>query len=273
MLDTGASFTLLSDGRYKSLLSAADHKLPAGVPATISVNGMRSPVAMAPGFQVGNTDIGTLPVCLVASSYLYDHQMLYVPGSDRQYDGLLGENILRHYHAIVDCGRMALYLNTDPARKVNLGPAFTHAGWTRVPMTNFGNDFTVPCTLNGHHFRLVVDTGAPFTHFDKDKLSNAHLYATDISLRGGVIGSQPKAGGYLALDSLRVGDYTSETTQVMVTPGLGEAFEHVKAASSDTPVLGLLGGNFLANNGAIIDVSDQTLYLKRADAASSGGQR
>ena len=269
IVDTGASKTSLNSDKYKFLLPGPDRKLPPGVPTYVPVNNMTCPVGLARNFQIGDVNLGALPVALVGNNFLYDRQMLYQADSARQYDGLMGENLLRHYRAIVDCGRMTLYLNTDPARKANLGPALTRAGWTRIPMEDFGNDFAVPCTLGSHHFRMVVDTGAPFTTLDKDRLRITGLQSAEVRAHGGLIGTHGGEIGLLRIDNLKIGDYTAVNSQTVTLPGLAGVMERKQGTVANAPLLGLLGGNFLAANGAMVDVGDRALYLKRNDAAGS----
>ncbi len=263
ILDTGASATVLGEGKYKFLLSGGDRKLPAGMPKTISVNGLTSPTTVARSYRLGSLDLGAVPCCIVPSRYFYDYQELYAQGSERQYDGLMGENLLRHYNAIVDCSRLLLYLNTDPAHKIDPGPALVRAGWTRVPMSDLGNDFTVPCTLGGHRFRLAVDTGAPYTDLDTDQLRKTEIQAVDTQMTSSLIGQHDVSTGFLKVDSIRIGDYTAGTSQAFVRTGLSAAMTDRRHASvTDAPILGLLGGNFLSHNSAIIDVGNHGLYLK-----------
>ena len=177
--------------------------------------------------------------------------MLYEPGSDQQHDGLLGENLLRHYRAIVDCGRLALYLNTDPARQ-NAGPrpcpdvAPVGRGFA---MEDFGNDFAVPCTLDGHHFRVVVvDTGAPFTILDKDRLRIVEMQAAELPVRSALIGTHGGNIGLLKIDGISRSATTPPRTSQAITKGEvrrgGSGLERKQTASPNAPMLGLLGGNF-----------------------------
>ncbi len=262
IVDTGAGVTALSNGKYRFLLPGATRKLPAGIPATVSINGVKCPVTVSKDFHVGNVDLGAVPLCLVDQHALYDPALLYRPDAARQYDGLIGENLLRRYRAVVDCGRMALYLNTDPARTIHLGPALVRAGWTRVPMENFGNDFVVPCTIKERHFQLVVDTGAPFTDFDRDVMRLAELSAFDTNMSGHLIGSQATRMGVLRLDSLQIGDFRAADTLITAHSGLREIVVSKQKQASSSPVLGLLGGDFLSKNNALIDMGDHALYLK-----------
>lgn len=254
MLDTGANNTALSNTTYRSLLANAAYKLPKGLPRSVSLNDIRTPLAEATDFYVGKSNLGAVPVCLLPSSYLQDY--------GRLYDGLFGENILRHYNALIDCGRLMLYLDIDPAKKLNLSTSFVRHGWTRVPMSDVGNDFTVPCVLHGHAFRLIVDTGSPFTNLDRDLLPTAQVTAHDLPVRGGLIGTDVRALGLVDLDQLQIGAYTAADVHMTATSQSLAAFGGRNDTSQGGPIIGMLGGDILANNGAVIDIGNKALYLK-----------
>ncbi len=258
MLDTGLGNTALSNTTYHSLLLNSPHTLPPGLPRVVNLNGVNTPLAEAPDFHVGKSDLGAVPVSLVPHRYLLD--------VGRLYDGLLGENILRHYNALIDCARLVLYLDIDPARKLNQSRSFVRHGWTQVPMTDTGNHFTVPCTLNGHAFRLVVDTGAPFTNLDRNLLATAQIGSHDLPVRSGLIGMESLQAGLVDLDHLQIGNYRATGVHMTTTAQSLAAFGGKHDHSTGNPIIGLLGGDILASNGAVIDMGNRLLYLKRPDA-------
>ena len=271
MLDTGAQTTALSEATYRSLLSNAAYALPAGLPRAVDFNGTRAPLAEAPDLYVGGTNLGAVPVCLLPRSYLLDPSPLDKKG--RLYDGLLGENILRHYNALVDCGRLMLYLNIDPARKLNLSSSFVRHGWTRVVMSDTGGGFTVPCVLNGHSFRLLVDTGAPFTNLDRHLLAAAQIASHDLPVRGGLIGTNAVQAGLVDLDRLQIGDYTATGVHMTTTAQSLAAFGGPNSRRTDVPIVGLLGGDTLATNGAVVDIGNRVLYLKHPPLKAAKGRQ
>ena len=249
MLDTGASGTALSDSTFHGLLTSGA-KLPAGVPKTSTINGLSAPVVMASDFKVSDITIGSFPVRLAPKRYLYNSAI--GSGGDRTYDLLLGEEFLRHFRAVVDCGRLALYLNTDPAKHLSLTSAFTSGGWTRVPMTDLGNDFTVPCSLNGHTFRLIVDTGAGFSVVNHGQVNAMGLEGRDIpGFHSGLIGTAAKTSGVATIDGLQIGGYVATTTHMITTDEDFTRFAPAHDESQDGTLAGLLGPDLLASNGAI----------------------
>ena len=270
MLDTGANNTALSEVTYHSLLLNSSAHLPSGLPQAVSLNGTRTPLVEAPDFRVGKSNLGAVPVSLLPRRYLFDASPL--DGRGRLYDGLMGENILRHYHAIIDCGRLVLYLNIDPARKLDLSASFAREGWTRVAMSDLGNDFAVPCVLNGQPFRLIVDTGSPFTNLDRNLLTAAKIGSHDLAARGGLIGTSSVQAGLVDLDRLQIGDYMATGIHMTATPQSLSAFERGRDGSSGGPIVGLLGGDILADNRAVIDLGNRALYLKHPGGKTTRGQ-
>ncbi len=263
MLDTGANGTALNESTYGSLLKSGT-PLPPGLPKTTSFNGTSARVAVAPDFRIGKSNLGTLPVVLVPNRILYDRVLDRTAGGDRSYDGLMGEEILRHCNAMVDCGRLLLYLNTGRSRKLSSGAAFVSAGWTRVPMSDIRNDFTVPCTINGHHFRLIVDTGAPFTTVNRGLLDAAHLQSRDLPmLRGGLAGTRAEDTGLVTVNGMQIGNYTVPSIHLITTPQSFASFGGPHDEAQDGAIVGLFGSDALAANGAIVDVGNKALYLKR----------
>ena len=260
MVDTGSQATVLNKTTYHSLLSSAARALPAGLPRAVSLNGTRIPLAEAPDFRVGPSDLGAVPVCMVPDLYLSDQGR--GGANARVYDGLVGENVLRHYNAVIDCPRLALYLNLDPAKKLALATSFSRAGWTRVPMTDTGHHFLVPCVVNGHRYRLVVDTGAPFTNLDLNLLDAAQVGSRDLGVRSGMLATSTEKVSLVDLDRLQIGGYTATGVHMTATARSLKAFGGARDNAPDEPILGLLGGDILASNGAVVDFGTRMLYLK-----------
>jgi hypothetical protein len=258
-VDTGAVHTVLNAAKYDFLLKSGA-KRPAGVPAGTHINEISVPVAIAKDVQIGEVRLADVPFPLVAERYLYDQ--VYRGASDQQYDGFFGENVLRHYNAVVDCGRLALYLNTDPRHKLDLSHALTQAGWTQIPMSNAGTDFTVPCTLGGHPYRLLVDTGSPFTVFDQGILYKEDIPQVDVPMKAAIIGYVPKEVKFVRADTLQIGSYVATGVHPLGHPDMIHNMKLAKAAEAGPPIAGILGGDVLANNAAMIDIGNHNLYLK-----------
>ena len=262
MVDTGAPATLLNEGKYGFLLPGPNRKLPVGLPATTRINAMVSPMAFAHDFHLGSNNLGGSPVAVIPQHYLYQNPGPGGQGFAGDYDGIMGENFLRRYRAVLDCGRQLLYLNLGEAKPQTLAALLPARGWTRVPMSNVVRSFSVPCALNGHRFRLIVDTGAPYTVLDQTLLAAAQVKCVDSPLKGALLGNPEDTLGLADLDSLQIGDFTATNVQMASSRSLGRAFAYVHDKVASGPVLGLLGSDMLAFNGAIIDVGGHALYLK-----------
>ena len=258
MLDTGASNTSLNAVTYRALLLGGTSRLPAGVPKALSINGRDAPMAEAPDFRVGASNLGAVPVSLIPRSYLQDGN----EGEGQLYDGLFGQNILRHYSAIIDCARMLLYLDLDPAKKLDLAASFARHGWTRVPMIDTGSHHLVSCVLNGRRYRLVVDTGAPFTCLDLNLLRDAGVVTHSLPVRQNLLGRDAEPVSFVDLGQLQIGPYLARDVHMIATPQSLAAFAGRENRSTEEPVVGLLGGDLLAHHGAIIDIGNKALYLK-----------
>ena len=264
MIDTGAQVTALNETTYRPLLLVAARTLPAGLPRAMSLNGTRIPLAEAPDLRVGPSNLGAVPVCMVPGRDLSDPDRHGAKG--RVYDGLVGENVLRHYNAVIDCARLALYLNLDPAKKLTLTKSFERAGWTSIAMTDTGHHFLVPCTINGRRFRLVVDTGAPFTNLDLHLLGPAQVGSRELGVRGGMLATSAEKVSLVELDRLQIGGYTATGVHMTATSHSLKAFGGAHDHAPDEPILGLLGGDILASNRAVVDLGSRTLYLKHPSA-------
>jgi hypothetical protein len=266
ILDTGASHSALITGKYDFLLKSGVPR-PPNVPAIAHFNETSAPVAMARDVQVGTIHVPNVPFTLVPRRDLYGGSNLIY--NERQYDGLFGENFLRSFNAVVDCGRLALYLNTDPRRKADLHNALIQNGWTQIPMTNAGNNFAVLCSLAGHSFRLVVDTGLPFTRLDSAFVRKAQIEQQIIPITGGTIGYRPVEEFLLKADSLQIGSYVATNVHMTSSEETQRPLDLVKSSPDEAPLIGLLGGDILAANAAMIDIGNHNLYLKHPGAGAA----
>ena len=135
-------------------------------------------------------------------------------------------------------------------------------------MSDLHNDFTVPCIINEHRFRMIVDTGAPFTTVNHNLLDAAHLETRDIpGLRGGLVGTRAQDSGLVTVFGMKVGNYVVPSIHMISTPQSFTQFGGPHDESQDGAIVGLLGCDALAANGAVVDIGNKVLYLKRA----SGG--
>ena len=262
MVDTGASFSILNEGKYGFLLHGPERRLAASSYITTQVNDMKARVAFTRDFHLGSVDLGGSRFPLVPENELYENRHGSYRGRFGNYDGLMGEDFLRRYQAVMDCHRQLLYLSLHPIKTSNLEPVLCSNGWTRVPMEDTGTDLAVSCRVQGRACRLIVDTGAAFTTLDQAWLDNAHVASTSSPLRAAFIGKTSRTITLAKLDRLRIGDYTATDVQITAGAGVRLALDQDDEASAPGPIVGLLGSDTLAFNGAIVDIGGQALYLK-----------
>ena len=262
VLDTGASRSMLDSSFYKGVLSkAADYDpsdLPANFPKHGLTNGIKVDIGYINSLQSGTMDFGKGPVIvtsLPAATRLYNarHSRFAV-------GGLLGEDILHRFSAIIDWRRRGVYFNTDPAKRMKVGPGLVAAGWTAIPMVRTdANLFVVACHVEGSPVRLIVDTGAAFTAFNRSTIPLKNIVNNVGALRTEMIGHESTARP-ARIDQWQIGNYNVPSTYVSVATLPQQLL--VERSVGDGPVLGLLGSEVLARNNAIIDITGSTLYLK-----------
>ena len=81
-------------------------------------------------------------------------------------------------------------------------------------------------------------------------------------MRGAVVGARQQEASLISAGQLSIGDYVATNVHLVSQRGLGDAMR--SNYSDSAPVAGLLGGDILSKNNAIIDVGDKALYLRRA---------
>ncbi len=262
IIDTGSPLTALSDAKYRFLLRGDAHKLPPGNPASITLNTLNVPIAVARDFRLGGQDLGAALVALVPERYLDEGEVFHYGDRASDFDGLMGEDFLQRYRAVIDCHRQLLYLNLGPAGKQNLADVLVPNGWTRIPMTDVGTHPVVPCTLGGYACRLIVDTGSPFTTVDERLARAIKIGSETLPLSGGLIGNDSRPQSLVHLHTLRIGDYTADDVQMTAMANLSIELVSGQEQKAPVPIVGLLGADTLGFNGAIIDLGGHNLYLK-----------
>lgn len=272
MLDTGAPATVLDTRFYQGTRSKSpdvgQDKLPPEISRKTSANGQGAEVGYINSMTAGAMDFGKGPVIVTdLSATLSQFNNMHHNGA---IAGLLGEDILHRYSALIDWRRRGVYFNTDPSKRMNISHAFVSAGWTAIPMspTN-GRHFSVACSVDGKPVRLLVDTGAQFTSFNKGTIPLDVIYNRDT---GGSMARLASMGGEASMvgsfsslyparvERLKIGDY--EVRHVNVAVHLLPEGILREQSDGEGPMLGLLGAEILSSNNAMIDIAGSTLYLK-----------
>ncbi len=266
IVDTGAAATTLDRRLYKGVLTASADPgasiLPAGLPKTTRVNNVTAAVGQIQNLRAGAMRFGNGPVLVMDLSGMFgDYNNSHNRGA---IGGLIGEDVLTTYGAIIDWRRRGIYFNTDASKRIHPGKSLVAAGWTAVPMhrTN-GRHFAVSCVIDHRPFQLIVDTGAAFTLLDVGLLGSRDVINSHGALRMGGIGGDALTRPVMLTDWM-IGDYRIASYPVGATK-LPDYFLSETAGGAG-PMLGLLGSEVLSHNSAIIDIAGSTLYLKPAAA-------
>ena len=271
MLDTGATTTLLDTRFYQGSRSKSTTIKKEDLPSElqkVKANGEHAEIGYIDSLMIGSTEFAKGPV--VVADLTRSTSMYNASHAATAIGGLLGEDFLHRYAAIIDWRRRGVYLNTDPSKRMKLGAGLVAAGWTAVPMapTDYRH-FTVEATVSGKPVRLVVDTGAQFTTFTEGLVPLTIIYNRDTGPSMAHLMSTTSTMSMIGLDSSmhparvehwKIGSYEIASANVAVSkfaPGL--LAQH---SAGDGPILGVLGAEQLALNNAIVDVGGSTLYLK-----------
>ena len=268
IIDTGSPVTILSEAKYRFLLKGDAHKLPPGALATIPINTLKARTALVHDLSLGGHDLGASLVALVPERYLDEAETFHYANRASNFDGIMGEDFLRLYRAVIDCTRQLLYLNLGPVRKDNLPAVLIPNGWTRVPMAEVDDHFVVPCVINGFTCRLIVDTGSSFTVLDKTLLRAIKVGSHALPVDGGLIGNEMGEQRLVQLHKLQIGDYVADDVQMTALENLSSALVSEREGRTEDTIIGLLGADTLGFNGAIIDLGGNALYLKHLPSSS-----
>lgn len=135
-------------------------------------------------------------------------------------------------------------------------------GMTRVPLVVTGQGSAlVRCTVNGKPMTLILDTGAQGTVIDLRVATEAGVKSREVpgffsrGIGAGVVRmrmSEPitlEMSGFEARVTATLQDFSGLTLQ------------HLQTGS--TPIVGLLGFDILRSYGAIIDLQEGAMYLKK----------
>jgi len=131
----------------------------------------------------------------------------------------------------------------------------------QIPIVIRGNSPFITININGNDMIFLVDSGAGLSVYDKKFISYLGLSEDQlgdaISNISGV--GDNSFGGKLVMIFFRVGD-TMFANQFTVSE-LGETFRAFKDSLGN--VAGIIGGDFLANYGAIIDYGAEEMRIEK----------
>jgi Aspartyl protease len=267
LVDTGWSISTLSPGYARGLKTLG----ALGTPLEDPVLGI-----------VTNQDIVLVDKLVLADRAQFSNQPARVKELKADYimlpfDGVLGLDFLLRNNCLIDCWRHRLYVRAGelPRERAEvIAQTLRLSGFSEVRLSRRRGALEALAEINGHPTRLLVDTGAPFNLLDQFQFKELGLTLVRYN--------QPSTGSYIEHDASTgiigtgaIGLQHADITK-LDSFELGErkwknvyfAVVNLKkwgAAAAGTPhedIKGFLAQEFLAQNGALIDVSGGKLWLR-----------
>jgi predicted aspartyl protease len=255
VLDTGSPVTCVDESKSKmfNLVSSSEN---GSSPMSVTVNGMRHRIAIAPSLIFGPLQVQNLPVVLIDLGSL--NQMLKAR-HDHPNDAILGLDTLHALHAVIDCGTGQLLLPNGPQSADNLETKLKQDGWMEIPMRVDQGHLVVHGSVNRSSLDFVVDTGSPVSVLDQAFSRSHHITLTDQSFALRAIHFETGGAKVGKVADMKIGKLDINRTLVAVFDVT--ALLRGQAGSGNNP-LGLLGSRTLLRAQAYIDCENSRLYMK-----------
>ncbi|HEY6071031.1 MAG TPA: retroviral-like aspartic protease family protein [Chthoniobacterales bacterium] len=261
LIDTGAPLTLIDkESAHTFGLATKNTNVMTG--GVFGRRWERYAVAKVDSIAMGNCAISNVPVALADESDMNYYTRL------SHVDGLFGAREMLKFGMVIDCARQELYISPagpNAATSQALSTFLSGRGFIRVPIRQTGDGhFDVPGAINGHPTRLIIDTGALTTLLAKE-------FAIQAGVTPGSFGARrmvADAGGRNITISngmvkeLQIGAFKISNAEVTMAPIDSNV---LRSEVSGEKNAGLLGGEHLALNFAVIDLGGMALYLRHAD--------
>jgi len=257
-VDTGAPVTAINAGSQKLFKVESVPANRLGLPSSIRMGGEPIGIGIINDFEAGGMKLGLRPVALVNLSRINEAK-LYLNGRRKPMDGLIGADLLLDRGGVLDYRTQELFIRTGKDALNYLADKLPDAGFSRIPMEFDQGHFTVPCTIEGRPYRLVVDTGAFITLIDRGIMFRQGITGVRTRLTGQTINGRSSPVFDARLKEFIIGNIRLPPLDVGVTD-LSEAWTR-RGGDERAPVAGLLGGEILAESSAIIDLENLSLYL------------
>lgn len=186
----------------------------------------------------------------------------------RPIAGMMGLDFLRQYHAILDISHQRLFLKLQSDKSIisqeTLKNKFAKMGYASIQLKRSpsGHQTVLVKINNANPVRFMLDTGiAPFmiaSYYEKNiAIKNKKNYTTGKGSSGGVMKMFDAA-----VEGVTIGSITGGPQKVIVTTG-------VEDAKIGTPIFGFVGLNWMLSHQAILDVTNDLLFVK-PDAPAAG---
>jgi hypothetical protein len=143
------------------------------------------------------------------------------------------------------------------------------AGYVRIKLQKTLSGYlTAKARIGGKELTLMLDTGAPNTHLDRERAEKLGLKWKEYSPVLEKIVPVGKGRRYL-IDTIALETYTSPKIWIY-DHAMGE-LNPLLEKYGDPPIDGVLGGDILGPGRAIINYETHELFLFKGSSADSGG--
>jgi hypothetical protein len=141
---------------------------------------------------------------------------------------------------------------------MNLSSVALSQRFTRIPLRREENGaLTVPCSIHGASFRLVVDTGAFVTTFHEALFTSLRIVSEPTRFSARFTSGAAKRMSAGRISDLKIGNFKVPPEKFGVT-----ALPHFALQQGSTRISGILGMDTLYICHAIIDLEGMNLFLK-----------
>ncbi len=272
LLDTGASFTFLSD-RYLKRFQLSEYAYKEGRNPSIQTSSggeiNDSFPTKAEKFEIGNLVFNPWPFVVLHKA--------------RMKHGLLGVDFLHFTSSVIICRAGAVLIASDGQPARNIGRELKKFGYTEIELLMTGSPgcigikrqmkgydrplrsgvFVVPISFEGIEGMALLDTGAQYTSIDKflfkktDKRMKYHPQVRFMDVKG-----KSTRVASICLTNLCLGDYCLEKRQYVAVTDHSSANKK-RGLKASSPLAGMIGLDILALNNAIIDFGNRRLYMQK----------
>jgi len=181
------------------------------------------------------------------------------------FDVVLGCDFLRRHFAVIDCGSRRLYVRNaalSERDQQTLEASLRASGFQEVPL-QFKRPLAFTCLarINDHPVELLVDSGAAWSCLDERQCARLGLKPAPSAARitgAGKTGTRPIAVAEVKSFQLGGMELSKQTLALLDLADWGFG----AAGQTLSEVQGILGGEMLAQTGALIDCHRLTLWVK-----------
>jgi len=214
------------------------------------IGGQLLPVSFVQTLTAGAMNFGSSPVVLRNS--------IRSGTGNGRVDGVLGLQVLRRHKAVINCRTRLVFFKLDRTRQTNFSAVAASEKFTRIPLHREDSGaLTVPCSIRGESFRLLVDTGAFVTTFDQTLFKSLGIASEPTRISAHFASGATKHISAGRINDLKIGDFKVPPEKFGVT-----ALPNFALRQGATRISGILGMDTLYICRAIIDLDGMNLFLK-----------